>query len=193
MHGWRHYVILCVSSRLVSSCLVADGPCGGDWRPLLPLWDRGAGAAQFYGLHLLCGGDGDDCWLWCEATNLPRRARDECKELRSNGVYVSAGDFEALFLRDRLFASAYVLFGTIIVGFCVSVIVEVSLNLEGEERKAELHRLFKVRSPTLQLALQQQHHSIYRTYNSTYSAAHCSTLPFRTVRAHWRASSVVYQ
>ena len=125
--------------------------------------------------------------------NLPRRARDECKELRSNGVYVSAGDFEALFLRDRLFASAYVLFGTIIVGFCVSVIVEVSLNLEGEERKAELHRLFKVRSPTLQLALQQQHHSIYRTYNSTYSAAHCSTLPFRTVRAHWRASSVVYQ
>ena len=104
---------------------------------------------------------------------------------RSNGVYVSAGDFEALFLRDRLFASAYVLFGTIIVGFCVSVIVEVSLNLEGEERKSELHRLFKVRSPTLQL---QQHHSIV---HSTFSAAHCSTLRFRTVRAQWRASSVV--
>lgn len=57
---------------------------------------------------------------------------------------VGFGDYEALFACDRLILSVYVLFGTIIVGFTVSVIVEVSLNLEGKERQEEMDRLFKV-------------------------------------------------
>lgn len=57
---------------------------------------------------------------------------------------VGYGDFEILYIRDRIFTALYVLLGTIITAFAVSVIVEVSLNLEGKERKEELNKLFKV-------------------------------------------------
>lgn len=59
---------------------------------------------------------------------------------------VGYGDFEALYLRDRIFTTIFVIVGTITTGFAVSVIVEVSLDLEGKERKEELHKLFKVRA-----------------------------------------------
>lgn len=61
---------------------------------------------------------------------------------------VGYGDFEALYVRDRIFTSLYVLVGTIITAFAVSVIVEVSLNLEGKVRKDELNKLFKVSAAT---------------------------------------------
>ena len=51
-------------------------------------------------------------------------------------------------MRDRIFTSLYVLIGTIITAFAVSVIVEVSLNLEGKVRKDELNKLFKVSAAT---------------------------------------------
>jgi hypothetical protein len=41
-----------------------------------------------------------------------------------------------------LFASVYAIVGSIVVAFAVSVIVEVSLNLEGKERQAVLDKLF---------------------------------------------------
>ena len=41
------------------------------------------------------------------------------------------GDFRAISLSDRLVSSVYVLFGTIVVAFAVSTLVETYLDLDG--------------------------------------------------------------
>ena len=56
---------------------------------------------------------------------------------------VGYGDFVTRSPVARLICSVYILFGTIVLTVSISKLVELSLNLEGEERKQKLAALVK--------------------------------------------------